>query len=130
MAVTVLVVDDEPSVVRLLQATLEGKGYTVRTAYSGTEALKEIKSAAPDLIVLDAMMPDMDGWATLQTLKATPAAAHIPVIMCTAKDSMGDVERGFQSGAAAYVTKPLDLQRFLKKVESLVRERPADNPGR
>ncbi len=130
MAVTVLVVDDEPNVVRLLQATLEGKGYTVRTAYSGTEALKAVKSAAPDLIVLDAMMPDMDGWATIQMLKAAPATAHIPVLMCTAKDTMGDVERGFQSGAVAYVTKPLDLQRFLKKVESLVRERPADNSGR
>ena len=92
--------------------------------------MKAVKSAVPDLIVLDAMMPDMDGWATLQTLKASPTTASIPVIMCTAKDTMGDVERGFTSGASAYVTKPLDLQRFLGKVESLVSKRPPDNPGR
>ncbi|MFA0736309.1 MAG: hypothetical protein LASZOEIN_002622 [Candidatus Fervidibacter sp.] len=115
----VLVVDDERHIVRLVQVNLERQGYEVLTAYDGVECLEKAKSEKPDLIVLDVMMPRMDGFEALQRLKTDPETSHIPVIMLTARAQDRDVLQGYQYGADLYLTKPfspLELISLVKRV--------------
>ncbi|MCS6860592.1 MAG: response regulator [Abditibacteriales bacterium] len=115
----ILAVDDERHIVRLVQVNLERAGYEVITAFDGVEALKKVHEEKPDLIVLDVMMPQMDGFETLKNLKANPATRDIPVIMLTAKAQDADVFRGWQSGVDCYLTKPfnpLELLTFVKRI--------------
>ena len=97
MAKKILLVDDEKHIVRLVQVNLERMGHTVITAYDGPEALEKVKTDKPDLIVLDVMMPQMDGFEVLKRLKSDPTTRDIPVIMLTAKAQDADVFRGWQS---------------------------------
>ncbi|HIE52413.1 MAG TPA: response regulator transcription factor [Armatimonadetes bacterium] len=115
----ILAVDDEKHIVRLIQINLERAGYDVVTAYDGLEALKKVEEEQPDLIVLDVMMPQLDGFETLKRLKANPATAEIPVIMLTAKSQDADVFRGWQAGVDCYLTKPfnpMELLSFVKRI--------------
>jgi two-component system alkaline phosphatase synthesis response regulator PhoP/two-component system response regulator VicR len=115
----ILAVDDERHIVRLVQVNLERAGYDVITAFDGVEALKKVHDEKPDLIVLDVMMPQMDGFETLKNLKANPETRDIPVIMLTAKAQDADVFRGWQSGVDCYLTKPfnpLELLTFVKRI--------------
>lgn len=115
----ILAVDDEKAIVRLVQVNLEREGYEVVTAYDGREALEKVESERPDLIVLDVMMPYMDGFEVLQNLKKNPETRDIPVIMLTAKAQDADVFRGWQSGVDCYLTKPfnpMELKAFVKRV--------------
>lgn len=115
----VLVVDDERHIVRLVQVNLERQGYDVLTAYDGVECLEKAKSEKPDLIVLDVMMPRMDGFEALQRLKTDPETSYIPVIMLTARAQDRDVLQGYQYGADLYLTKPfspLELISLVKRV--------------
>ncbi len=115
----VLVVDDERHIVRLVQVNLERQGYEVVTAYDGVECLEKAKADKPDLIVLDIMMPRMDGFEALQRLKTDPETHHIPVIMLTARAQDRDVLQGYQYGADLYLTKPfspLELISLVKRV--------------
>jgi two-component system alkaline phosphatase synthesis response regulator PhoP/two-component system response regulator VicR len=115
----ILAVDDERHIVRLIQVNLERAGYEVSTAYDGLEALRAIEEDRPDLIVLDVMMPQLDGFETLKRLKANPNTADIPVIMLTAKSQDADVFRGWQSGVDCYLTKPfnpMELLAFVKRI--------------
>ncbi|NUQ71025.1 MAG: response regulator [Chthonomonadales bacterium] len=115
----ILAVDDEKAIVRLVQVNLEREGYEVVTAYDGREALEKVASERPDLIVLDVMMPYMDGFEVLQNLKKDPETRDIPVIMLTAKAQDQDVFRGWQSGVDCYLTKPfnpMELKAFVKRV--------------
>lgn len=115
----ILAVDDEKAIVRLVQVNLEREGYEVVTAYDGREALEKVASERPDLIVLDVMMPYMDGFEVLQQLKKDPETRDIPVIMLTAKAQDADVFRGWQSGVDCYLTKPfnpMELKAFVKRV--------------
>ncbi|HSV73399.1 MAG TPA: response regulator [Chthonomonadales bacterium] len=119
MAKKILAVDDERHIVRLVQVNLERQGYTVVTAFDGKEALEKVGSEQPDLIVLDVMMPYMDGFEVLQALKRNPSTRDIPVIMLTAKAQDADVFRGWQSGADCYLTKPfnpMELIMFIKRI--------------
>jgi two-component system alkaline phosphatase synthesis response regulator PhoP/two-component system response regulator VicR len=119
MAKRILAVDDEKAIVRLVQVNLEREGYDVVTAYDGREALEKVASERPDLIVLDVMMPYMDGFEVLQQLKKEPDTRDIPVIMLTAKAQDADVFRGWQSGVDCYLTKPfnpMELKAFVKRV--------------
>ena len=95
----ILAVDDEKHIVRLVQVNLERHGYTVVTAFDGKEALEKVAAEKPDLIVLDVMMPYLDGFEVLKELKKDPDTRGIPVIMLTAKAQDADVFRGWQSGA-------------------------------
>ena len=104
----ILAVDDERHIVRLVEVNLQRAGYEVVTAYDGREALEKVKTETPDLVVLDVMMPYMDGFEVLKNLKADPVTAEIPVIMLTAKAQDADVFRGWQSGADCYLTKPFN----------------------
>ena len=115
----ILVVDDERHIVRLVQVNLERAGYQVLTAFDGKEALKKVDSERPELIVLDVMMPYMDGFEVLKHLKSNPATKDIPVIMLTAKAQDADVFRGWSSGVDCYLTKPfnpMELLTFVKRI--------------
>ena len=115
----ILAVDDERHIVRLVEVNLQRAGYEVVTAYDGREALEKVKAENPDLVVLDVMMPYMDGFEVLKNLKADPATAEIPVIMLTAKAQDADVFRGWQSGVDCYLTKPfnpMELISFVKRI--------------
>jgi len=115
----ILVVDDERHIVRLVQVNLERAGYQVVTAFDGKEALKKVDAEKPNLIVLDVMMPHMDGFETLKRLRANAATKSIPVIMLTAKAQDADVFRGWASGVDCYLTKPfnpMELLTFVKRI--------------
>lgn len=119
MAKKILAVDDEKHIVRLVQANLERVGYEVVTASDGKEALQKVKEENPDLVVLDVMMPYMDGFEVLQNLRRNPSTRDIPVIMLTAKAQDADVFRGWQSGVDMYLTKPfnpMELLTFVKRI--------------
>lgn len=119
MAKKILAVDDEKHIVRLIQVNLQRAGYNVDVAYDGLEALKKVEEDPPDLIVLDVMMPQLDGFETLKRLKANPLTSEIPVIMLTAKSQDADVFRGWQSGVDCYLTKPfnpMELLAFVKRI--------------
>ncbi len=117
----IMAVDDERHIVRLIQVNLERAGYQVITAFDGPEALKKVETDKPDLIVLDVMMPKMDGFEVLKRLQANPETREIPVVMLTAKAQDADVFRGWASGVSAYLTKPfnpLELITFVKRILS------------
>ncbi len=121
MSARVLVVDDLEPNVRLLSAKLNHEYYTVSTAYSGPEALARAVSDAPDIILLDVMMPGMDGFQTCRRLKEDPVTSHIPVVMVTSLDLAEDRARGLDAGADDFLTKPVDDVALLARVRSLVR---------
>jgi DNA-binding response OmpR family regulator len=116
MARTILVADDEPSILLSLQFLLQKAGYQVRTARDGEEALQAVESAAPDLILLDAMMPKRDGYDVCQSLRADPAYRHIPIIMLTAKGRDIERQKGLALGATDYVTKPFSTRELVETV--------------
>ena len=119
MAKKILAVDDERHIVRLVQINLEKEGYEVVTASNGREALEKVDSEKPDLVVMDVMMPEMDGFEALKRLKDNEKTASIPVIMLTAKAQDADVFRGWQSGVDLYLTKPfnpMELITFVKRI--------------
>jgi two-component system alkaline phosphatase synthesis response regulator PhoP len=119
MALKILVCDDERHIVRLIQVNLERQGWEVITAYDGKEGLEKIKSVKPDLVVLDVMMPYMDGFEVLKTLRREPEFQELPVIMLTAKAQDKDVFEGYHYGADMYLTKPfnpMELVTFVKRI--------------
>jgi len=119
MALKVLVCDDERNIVRLIQVNLERLGYQVTTAYDGREALRKISEETPDLVLLDVMMPYVDGMEVLRTMRRNPLTANVPVILLTVQAQEGDDAAGLAAGADFYMTKPFnpdELQEFLKKI--------------
>lgn len=118
---TILIVDDEPRNVRLLEASLHPEGYLTRTASSGEEALYSIEKQAPDLILLDIMMPGMTGYQVAGALKANAATANIPIIMVTAQTDRGARLAGLNAGAEEFLTKPIDRAELWVRVRNLLR---------
>ena len=119
MPLKVLVGDDERHIVRLIQVNLERQGYTVVTAFDGKEGLEKIRSEKPGLVVLDVMMPYMDGFEVLKTIRREPETENLPVIMLTAKAQDKDVFEGYHYGADMYLTKPfnpMELVTFVKRI--------------
>lgn len=115
----ILVCDDERHIVRLIQVNLERQGYHVVTAYDGKEGLEKVKSEKPDLMVLDVMMPYMDGFEVLKNLRREQDTESLPVIMLTAKAQDKDVFEGYHYGADMYLTKPfnpMELVTFVKRI--------------
>jgi two-component system, OmpR family, alkaline phosphatase synthesis response regulator PhoP len=122
----ILAVDDEKHIVRLVQVNLQRHGDEVHTAYDGREALEKVREVKPDLIVLDVMMPHLDGFGVLRRLKADPETRDIPVIMLTAKAQDADVFRGWQQGVDSYLTKPFNPLELITFVERIL-DRPNDD---
>ena len=117
----ILVVDDEPHIVRLIQVNLERQGYQVETANNGAQALEKIRQSRPDLLVSDVMMPEMDGFELLANVRRDPVLMDLPVIMLTAKAQDNDVMTGYKTGADMYLTKPFnpaELIAFAKRILS------------
>jgi len=117
----VLIVDDIPTNVRLLEARLTAEYFEVRTASSGRDALAICAEGATDIVLLDVMMPEMDGFEVCRRLKADAMTAHIPVVMITALDQPSDRVKGLQAGADDFLTKPVDDVQLMARVKSLVR---------
>ena len=109
----VLVVDDEPQVVWVLQFSLQGEGYETFTAHDGFEALDQIERHHPDVMVLDVMMPRMDGWSVLEAVGKLPPESRPRVVMVTALASAPDRERAERLGAVGYVPKPFDMDHLV-----------------
>lgn len=125
----ILAVDDEKHIVRLVQVNLERQGYQVVTANDGKEALQKVEEEHPDLLVLDVMMPYMDGFEVLQNLRRNPNTANIPVIMLTAKAQDQDVFRGWQSGVDCYLTKPFNPMELISFVKRIFKSLDDDGGG-
>ena len=117
---TIMVVDDSPNLVEILRITLESKGFNVRCAYSGKDLFAGLEELKPDLILLDILMPKMDGLEVLNRLKCNPATASIPVILQTVKGKPEDVIEGYKKGAAYYITKPFTKDQLFDGVNSIL----------
>lgn len=115
----ILVVDDERSTVRIIQVNLERAGYEVVKAYDGVEALEQVKEHQPDMIILDVMMPRMDGFEVLRHLQADPRFKNILVIMLTCKAQDADIFKGWASGVNSYLTKPYNPRELLVHIERI-----------
>jgi len=121
MSARILVVDDNPLNVKLLAAKLAHDYYVVSTAADGTEALAKVAQEKPDLVLLDAMMPELDGFETCKRLKSDPVTAHIPVVMVTALNDVADRVKGLEAGADDFLTKPINDIALMARVRSLLR---------
>ena len=116
----ILVVDDEPEAVELVEFNLKQAGYAVITAADGAEALKKARGQTPDLIVLDVMLPEMDGFEICKTLRLDPATAKIPILMLTAKAAEIDRVLGLELGADDYLTKPFSPRELLLRIKKIL----------
>ena len=117
----ILVVDDVPDNVDILQMRLEAQGYEVVTAADGLDALEKIRALLPDLVLLDVMMPKLDGIETIKRFKADALLPFIPVILVTAKADASDVIAGLESGGDDYLTKPVDHAALSARVRAMLR---------
>jgi two-component system alkaline phosphatase synthesis response regulator PhoP len=118
---TILVIDDEPELVKLLDYNLLKAGYLVLTAKEGEGGLAAARKHAPDAIILDVMMPGLDGWEVCKRLRQDPATSAIPLLMLTAKAEEGDRVLGLELGADDYVTKPFGVRELIARVKALLR---------
>lgn len=113
----ILIVDDEPHLVEVIASRLKANHYKVATAISGQEGIDKAKKEKPKLILLDILMPDMDGYQVLQRLKEAPETREVPVIILTVKKWSEDVQKALEGGAADYLAKPFTPATLLEKIE-------------
>ncbi|HEX2187667.1 MAG TPA: response regulator [Longimicrobiaceae bacterium] len=123
---TILVVDDNRDNVEILRAFLESRGYVVAEAQDGRSALAKMEQVRPALVLLDVMMPGMDGWQVCRTIKNHPDLGDTRVVMVTAKGGYEDKFEGLRSGADDYVVKPVDLKELAEKVQRNLAAREPD----
>ena len=116
----ILVADDEPALLRLLEFVLGRRGYMIQGVTNGNAAVEVLKTESPDLVILDVMMPGLDGYEVLTFIRETPRLEGLPVVMLTARAQLDDIQRGLTLGADAYLAKPFDPEELLSVVESLV----------
>ena len=116
----ILICDDDPVILRLLQVNLELEGYDVLLAHHGERAIEVATAEHPDLVILDIMMPKLDGYQTCERLKANDETKDIPVVFLSAKAQETDIERGKEYGVAEYLTKPFDPNDLIDVVERLI----------
>jgi two-component system, OmpR family, alkaline phosphatase synthesis response regulator PhoP len=121
MSQRILVVDDDRQIVRLIASYLDQAGYQVLTAYDGATALRTIRTERPDLVVLDLMLPDQDGWAITRIVRADPSQASLPIIMLTARAEDTDKIVGLELGADDYIAKPFNPREVLARVRAVLR---------
>ena len=118
MALSVLIVEDDRNIAELLQMYLEKEGYAVTVAFDGGAGLSKFRAIGPDMVLLDVMMPVMDGWAVCKSIRAE---SQTPIIMLTAKGEINDKVNGLRSGADDYITKPFEMKEVLARIEAVLR---------
>ena len=118
---TVMVVDDSVTLREMIADLLKGRGLNVTVASDGVEALEQIKTNRPDLVVLDIVMPRMNGYEVCRRLKSDPKTQSLPVVMCSSKSEEFDRYWGMKQGADAYIPKPVDQEQLLQTVKQLVK---------
>ena len=116
----ILIVDDEPNIVMTLEYTFKKSNYEVFIARDGQEALDILKTNFPNVIILDIMMPMVDGFATLEQIRKDANLQHTKVMFLSAKNKESDIEKGLALGADAYMTKPFSIKKVVEKVEKLL----------
>jgi len=116
---TILVIDDSPTDRHILSRMLTKSGYQVGTAESGEEGVLKIKQYRPDLVLMDVVMPGINGFQATRLLARDDETRHIPIILCTSKDQETDKIWGLRQGARAYITKPVKIEDLLQKINSL-----------
>ena len=127
MSYKILVADDEPPIVRLMECILARHGHQMLIAVNGEQALEMVREHAPDLILLDIMMPRIDGYEVARTLRADPQFARMPIIMLSAKAQEEDIQRGMEVGVDAYITKPFSPEHLVEVVhDHMGRVRPPE----
>jgi len=126
MSQRILVVDDDKQIVRLVKAYLEQAGFQVFAAYDGSTALHTIRRERPDLVVLDLMLPDQDGWDLTRLIRADPTLTDTPIIMLTARIEDADKIVGLELGADDYITKPFNPRELVARVKAVLRRREWD----
>jgi DNA-binding response OmpR family regulator len=124
MKPTILVADDEPSILLSLQVLLQKAGFVVRVARDGEEAIQALEQSMPSLILLDAMMPKRDGFDVCQTIRANPLYKDLPIIMLTAKSRDVEREKGMALGATDYITKPFSTRDLVSTVRKYLEAEP------
>jgi DNA-binding response OmpR family regulator len=121
----ILIVEDDAELVELLCFNLKQAGFAVGTAGDGIEAVKKARSLAPDLVLLDLMLPELDGFAVCEILRRDPALASVPILMLTAMSSKFARLSGFDAGATDYITKPFSPRALIEKIQQLLTSTPA-----
>ena len=125
MAISVLIVEDDRNIADLLQMYLEKEGYDVTVACDGGAGLQAFRDKKPDLVLLDIMMPVMDGWAVCRSIRAE---SQVPIIMLTAKGEVDDKVQGLRNGADDYITKPFEMKEVLARMEAVLRRTAGTQP--
>jgi DNA-binding response OmpR family regulator len=127
MSTSILVVDDDPSSLDIVRTYLESRGYTVATAVDGKDALGKLEEVQPAVVLLDVMMPGMDGWEVARIVKNHPDFQKVRVIMLTARSDFADKHEGLRAGADDYLVKPIQLEELGRRIERnlAARERTA-----
>ncbi|MDA0835867.1 MAG: response regulator [Planctomycetota bacterium] len=123
----ILIADDNQQNCELLDAYLAGEGYTIETAYDGEETLHKVVSFQPDIVLLDIMMPKLSGYEVCQQLKQNPMTKDIPILIVTALNEMGDIEKGVAAGCDDFLSKPINRMELTTRVRSLLRVRHLTN---
>jgi DNA-binding response OmpR family regulator len=116
----ILVVDDEVNITQILQFSIGAEGFEVLTAQNGEEAIEKARREQPDLIILDIMMPKIDGYEACRILKANPLTRHIPVVLLTAKGREIDKRLGYEVGATDYIVKPFSPNKLIERIHRLL----------
>jgi DNA-binding response OmpR family regulator len=117
----ILLVDDEVDLVETVRFSLEGEGYQVLVSFNGEDALNKARTEKPDLILLDLMLPKLDGYKVCRLLKFDERYKHIPILMLTAKTQEKDKILGKETGADAYITKPFDMDELMEKIKTYLK---------
>jgi DNA-binding response OmpR family regulator len=116
----ILLVDDEPNIIMSLEYTFKKNNFQVFIARDGQEALDLVQTETPDLIILDIMMPNVDGYATIETIRKDEKLTNCKVIFLSAKNKESDIEKGMKLGANAYMTKPFSIKKLIELVNELL----------
>lgn len=116
----ILIIDDDPDALETMTAVLETHDYQVLTALSGLEGISKASKEKPDLIIMDVLMPEVDGFITCKMIKENKEIKNIPVILLTGTGMVGDMEKGFAAGAKDFMIKPIDWDKFFLKIKKLI----------
>jgi len=122
MAKKILVVDDEPHIVKLVEMRLKASGYDVISSHDGRQCLDMVRSEKPDLIILDLMLPSLNGYEVCHALRSDPVHKNIPIVMLSAKGKFNDMKTGLEKGVDAYVAKPFKTETLLGILKGLLGE--------